>query len=151
MEGSLVIQEERGTINKFRTWYKEKVIDTGKSQKVEKLYDDVINIVNSVDNTITNAASTIIGIIYPEVSSITQYVPALTKFKTKCLDFGKKAIINSKRFIEAKFIGVNGENKEVILPSFNTEQLGNDIKESIRDVTTVVETIEESEQIGKSL
>lgn len=150
MEGTLVVQEERGTINKFRNWYKEKIIDTGKSQNFEKTIDKNIDKFMKIECGKDNVVKIILPFI-PYGNLVAPLIPTFQKIKGGIANIYKNSIIKSKRFIEAKFIGVNGENKEVILPSFNTEQLGNDIKESIRDVTTVVETIEESEQIGKSL
>ena len=35
MTNTLVVKEDRKTIDKFRDWYKEKFIDTGKSQDLE--------------------------------------------------------------------------------------------------------------------
>ena len=36
MDGTLVVNEERGKVNKFKQWYQQKIVDTGLSGSFEK-------------------------------------------------------------------------------------------------------------------
>ena len=44
MEGTIVVQEKRNVVDKFKSWYKEKMIDSGHSAKMEEGIADAIDL-----------------------------------------------------------------------------------------------------------
>lgn len=147
MEGTLVVKEERGVVNKFQNWYKEKMIDTNKAQEFESKFTKTVDFVSKAEEVKDKIGTVVIGFI-PEVKFLAPLIPALTKIKTKMFELEKNLVIKAKRGIEAKFIGVDGTNQDVVIPEMN-------VNEIVKDVEVSAETIKnfasEVEKVGKSL
>ena len=147
MTNTLVVKEDRKTIDKFRDWYKEKFIDTGKSQDLEAKIEKKAEMEKKVIK-IAGAVATIVLIFCPadgpvgEVCTVlaTPLIAKLVDIKT---EMKKNAIIQNKRTFEAKIIKADGTNKDVKIPEFNLKDLESNVK-------TVVDGIKEFEGMTRS-
>ena len=123
MEGTIVVQEKRNVVDKLKSWYKEKMIDTGHSAKMEEGITEAIDLgadMFMLQCVIASAAITIIAAIptsgysIPLGGAISAAIiavgPMLKEIGKK---FGTKAAIGTKRALEAIFIGENGQSENV--------------------------------------
>jgi hypothetical protein len=123
MGGTIAIQEERSTIDKFKSWYKEKMIDNGRAAKVEEGIVTTVDILGDcliLYGVIGGAAITIVGAIESfgigtalgaaigtGFASITGAIAAFGK------KFVPKVIISGKRTLEGIFIGEDGSSEKI--------------------------------------
>ena len=129
MEGTIAIQEKRSVVDKFKSWYKEKLIDTGHSAKIEEGLETVIDVgadAFTLYCVVAGAAITIIGAI-PSMglglalggaigTGIVSIGSAVAHFGKK---FAPKVIIGGKRAMEAIIIGEDGSSKNVKIPNID--------------------------------
>lgn len=123
MDGTIVVQEKRNVVDKFKNWYKEKMIDTGHSAKMEEGIADAIDLgadMFMLQCVIASAAITIIaaipssGLSIPLGGAITAGIATVAPLlKEMSKKFGTKAAIGTKRALEAIFIGENGQSENV--------------------------------------
>lgn len=147
MEGTLVVNEERNVIEKFQGWYKEKMIDTGFSQKAEKYFVKTIDYSSQATEAMAGIGAVVVGFI-PEVQFLAPLLPGIAKVRTKLYDFGKNATIKAKRVFEAGFIGADGSNEEVVIPDFDLDKTIDDVKDG---AATIKGFIDEVGKEGKCL
>ena len=147
MEGTLVVNEDRSVIDKFQGWYKEKLIDTGASQKAEKIFVKAVDFSSQATEAVAGIGAVVVGFI-PKVQFLAPIIPALAKVRTKLYDFGKNTAVKAKRVFEAGFIGADGSNEEVVIPDFDLEKTVNDVKDGAE---TIKGFIDEVGKEGKSL
>ncbi len=123
MDGTVVVREKRNVVDKFKSWYKEKMIDTGHSAKMEEGIAEFIDLradLFMLECVVLSAAITIIAAIPTTGISIAlggaisaaiiAIGPMLKEIGKK---YGTKAAIGTKRALEAIFIGENGQSENV--------------------------------------
>lgn len=147
MEGTLVVKEERGVINKFQNWYREKMIETNKAQEFEDKFVKTVDFISKAEEIKDKVGAVVIAFI-PEVKFLAPLIPTMTKVKKKMYELEKNLVIKAKRGIEAKFIGVDGTNKDVVIPDMNVNDVVKNVETSIGDIKTIVSEVERA---GKSL
>lgn len=147
MEGTLVVKEERGVVSKFQNWYKEKMIDTNNAQVFEEKFTKAMDFVSKSESVKDKIGAVVIGFI-PEVKFLAPLIPALSTIKSKMFELEKNLVIKAKRGIEAKFIGVDGTNKDVVIPDINVNEIVKDVEVS---ADTIKNFVSEVEKVGKKL
>ena len=145
MEGTLVVKEERNIVDKFKSWYKEKMIDTNASAKLEEGFSMAMKFSKGY-NKIIGKIGTVVLTFIPDAAIFAPIVEPICKVKQALLDVEENLVLKGKRMIEAKFIGVDGSSEKVVLPDFDLKQIGEDVKSTINEVKDVVE----KESVGKS-
>ena len=123
MEGTIAIQEKRNVIDKFKSWYKEKIIDSGQSAKMEEGIFTFVDLAGDMFTLNCVVGATIVSIIAAIPTSglslglgtaisagILATSPIITGIIKK---FGAKAAIGTKRALEAIFIGENGQSDTI--------------------------------------
>lgn len=154
MEGTLVVQEERKNINKFKNWYQEKIVDTKISEGIEKGLSGFVNVTTGMNTALEAIKGGIVTVISPQLAAI--FVPisaGLTALMNKIYTFEKDLIIKGKRYVEAKFIGVDGSSKDVVIPDTNykeIEQTISGVSNNISNVMQEVELLNNGESVGKT-
>ena len=139
---TIVVSEKRNVVDGFRNWYKEKIIDTGVSQKFEeglvgihRVQEKMVNVVGSV--------ATVIFAVYPEEGPLGEAITIIaTPLVKKGLEFKnkiqEKGIITAKRKFEVNFIKADGSSEKVFLPDLKLEEI---VKES-KDLMTMIPELE---------
>ena len=127
MEGTLVVQEKRKTIDKFRDWYKQKVIDSELAVKFEKIIDSRTQVLKKKNDFLEKVLPSIVARI-PDVAFLAPLIPVLSKVGKFKYDLEEAMIIKAKRFVENVFIGVDGSCLEVTPPTINFEGLDEDVE-----------------------
>ena len=150
-EGIVLKPEKRENISKIKSWYKEKMIDTGKAKDLEKKIDNEAKIAKTAIGVI-GAVATVILMICPvdgpfgEVCSALA-TPALIGLVSLAADLKKKALIGAKRFGEEKMgFGADGINPDVEKGYEKMEDLVKDakgVKENLEKYKTVLNEIDE--------
>lgn len=133
MENTIILNEDRNTINKFRNWYKEKLIDTGKSKKFEEKLDKSLALQKKAI-AIAGSVATVVLIFCPADGPVGEICTALaTPLLVKLVDLKgkiiKNVLIGGKRKLEADFIKSDGSSKKVQIPEFNLSTLTKDFKD----------------------
>lgn len=146
MEGTLVVQEDRKNVNKFKNWYKEKIVDTKIASGSEKVFSKVVDFSIGV-NKFKDTVGTSIMAFIPEATIFIPLVKVASGAQRKIMDLSKNLVIKTKRGIEAKFIGVDGSNEDISIPDLKVDEVSKDVATSITDVGTA---IKEVEGVGKS-
>lgn len=144
-ENIIMVEEKRSFINKakekmeqFRNLYKEKMIDTGKSQKLEQ------KIENQAKNTkkaikIVGSLATIALMFCPadgpfgEIATLLA-TPGLCALVDVAADIKKKSLITGKRGIERHFLKVDGINEQVTGYDLTNGEIVEDFKQFIDSV-----------------
>lgn len=148
--GSIVVKEDRQTVNKFQSWYQEKMIASGNAARFEKVISKVYDFNRSYTDVKGKVLPVIITFI-PEASFLKPVIPVITKVEHKMYDLGENVLLGGKRFIEANFIGVDGSSKEVVLPDIDVKGLVDDAVQSVNVVKDAVDNYEmDSEKVGRS-
>ena len=117
-EGIVLKPEKRSVIDKIKTWYKEKMIDTGKSQKLEKTIDNGSKLAKTAIKVLGAVAGVIVTFStgnneFGDVCN-TLANPELEKLVDVAAETEKKALIGAKRFgEEAMGFGTQGVNPTV--------------------------------------
>ena len=147
MGGTIVVKEDRGVVDKFQIWYKEKMIDTNLSQKLEKDFSNAVNVISTISKTKDTIGLGIVTFM-PEASIYAPLVATLIGVKEKMFELGKNIAIKAKRGIEAIFFGVDGSNKDISVPDLDIT----DVLYNVFDSKNTVDSfIDEVEKEGKSL
>ena len=152
MDGTLVVKENRNVINKFRDWYKEKIIETNKAQQFEDKFVKTVDFISKTQEIKSKIATTIIAFI-PETKELASLVPKLVEIQKKITELGKNLVINSKRTFEAVFIGADGTNKDVIISDMFSVNEQFDIEKPLGELREFIARQDEkknSEGTGKS-
>jgi hypothetical protein len=144
MENTIALKEDRGTVEKFRSWYKEKFIDTGKSSDFEEKLDEKIKREKRIVK-IAGTIATIVLIFVPADGPIGELcTAAATPLLVKLVDLKGKiqkgVILNGKRELEAQFIKADGRNEKIDAP-----------KVSITDFKDMKSIIDGLSNSGKTL
>ena len=141
MDGTIAIQEDRNVVDKFRAWYKEKLIDSGRSAKIEegtvklidlagdgaKIYAVVAGIVVAIVPTVCTEGA--LGpVMIPIGGLIATAGPSLMEL---CKKFGTKLYVNGKRAAEAIIIGEEGASQNVKIPDIDLAEEAKDIGKTI--------------------
>lgn len=160
MEGTLVVTEERENVNKFKNWYKEKIVDKNISSGSEVVVDKAVKILNGVNRAEEVLGTTVIAFI-PGGAVFIPLIKVASKIQREFLEFGKDSVIKGKRIIEANLIGVDGSSEKVVIPDFSIEKKGKDLILETKEVGKILESfssenlegmevIEEVSSLGKS-
>lgn len=125
------VDKAKQKMEKIRNNYKEKMIDTGKSQELEeKIEQDAERTKNLI--RVAGTAATVALIFIPadgpfgEMATLLA-TPALCGLVDVCADLKKKALITGKRGIEKYVLNVDGSNEKV--KGFDLENKENFIKD----------------------
>lgn len=123
-ENVLLMEEDRGFINKakskmeqLRKSYKEKYIDTGKSQAFEqKIDDDAKRTKRAIK--IAGTLATVVLFFCPADGPFGEFctalaTPGLCALVDLAADIKKKSIITGKRGLEKHFLRVDGSNGNI--------------------------------------
>ena len=146
VEGTIVLEENRSVIDKFRFWYKENIIDTNKAQEFEEKMDKGIEIAKTAVY-VTGGVATVILAICPVDGPVGEAIAiAATPLLAKVVEAGatliKDTVIGTKRFVEEKIVHENGASDNVSISenlSFDkvveeinlVKNLGNETKDAI--------------------
>jgi len=130
MENTIVLSEERSTIDKFKNWYKEKLIATGKTKNFEEKLDKSLKLEKNFIK-IAGTVATIVLIFCPADGPVGEICTALaTPLLAKLVDLKEKivksVVIGGKRKLEGTFIGADGSSKNIEVPEFDLNKLPND-------------------------
>ena len=147
MEGTLVVNEERGKINKFQQWYQEKLVDTNISQKSEKVISGVSKFTGGAHKFIYDAAGAVCLFI-PGAQIAAPICTFGGKLYSKFFEFSGNAVVGAKRFVEGKIIGVDGSSKDVVIPKLDAAKVTDEVKNVVSETATIVS---EAESGGKTL
>lgn len=130
---TIIINEKRNTINKFREWYIEKIIDTGVSKKFEdglisyhKTQEKLVNLLGKI--------ATVILVVFPADGPLGESIsilatPLISRVVSLQNKINEKNIITAKRSFEANFIKADGSSNEIIIPEFNLDEIIKEIKD----------------------
>lgn len=146
MESTIVLEEPRSVVDKFRNWYKEKVIDTGRAATTEEAIDRNIEIEKKVVK-VAGTIATIVLLFCPADGPVGEIctalaTPLLVKLVELKGDLTKKILIGGKRKFEADFIKEDGSSSKIEVPEFNLEEITKDfveVKQSTEAFSNVVE------------
>lgn len=134
MKNTIAIKEKRSTVNRFKSWYIESLINTGKTEQFEEKVEEYISKEKKLVY-IVGSLATIVLVFCPidgpigEVCSLLATPTLATLIDVKCKML-KKVIIGSKRKIEAEFIHQNGSSSKIDMPNFSLEDLIIDAKDT---------------------
>lgn len=117
MAQAITIQEERSFIKKIRTFYQEKIVDTGISQSAEKVYSTYMDLSAKAANAIINVTGSASEIVLSFVNidgelgetiagALTDMLPNII---TAAAQLNTKATIGAKNFLEKKVLGIQKE------------------------------------------
>lgn len=141
MQGTIAIQEKRSIVDKFKSWYKEKMIDTGTSARIEEGTVSAVDLAADAMKIYTVVAGVAVAIIPIAVSGGTAAafsVPLGGLIATTgpmlmelCKNFGTKVYIKGKRATEALIIGEDGASKNVQIPNIDLAEEAKSIGKTI--------------------
>lgn len=137
MENTLVVQENKETKEKFKKFYKEKIIDTKIAENAEKALDVGTKITKTVDKVKIIIADIALAIYAPEGLCLMPLINGLVNAKNKLTEFGKNKFIEGKRYFEAKYIKADGSCQDVIIPETNKDE----VKSTISNLTENIKEI----------
>lgn len=160
MAGTIAIQEDRNKLEqfreKFKEVYQEKVIDTGISEGVDKVYGAMNDVKTFVANTairVTGTAGTIAAAIFPAdgpvgevvVGAITVALPVAIKAVG---ELDTKIMTGAKDIVETKIIGVEKpeQEKEKIIDMESIKELKNQLLDKKEDILEAIQKQREMEQ-----
>ena len=100
-DGIIIANEKRSVIDRFKSWYKEKILDTGKSQKFEKEVDRTTKWIKGGVKLVGTAA-TVALVFCPADGPFGEIctalaTPALCALVDKIADIRKSLTIAAKR------------------------------------------------------
>ncbi len=138
-QGNIITSESRDVVDKLKKWYKEKIIDSGISQKYEAGIDTTAKAIKGVIKVV-GVTATIILIICPADGPFGELLtalatPGLCALVDKIVDMYKNAAIGAKRTGE-KFIGFEGQGNNPNVTGYT------DLKQPIKDALSIRETAE---------
>lgn len=117
-DGIIITKENRSVIDKFKSWYKEKIIDTGRAANFEKRVDSNAKAIKTIIK-VAGTVATVALIFCPADGPFGEIctalaTPALCALVDKVADIQKNLTIGAKRQGE-KIMGFEGQgiNPEV--------------------------------------
>lgn len=135
MKDTVVIEEKRSVIDKFRNWYKEKLIDTGKAQSFEENLDKEIELEKQAIGIIGTIATVVLAFCPADgpvgeicTALATPLLQSLVDLKGKIT---REVAIGGKRALEANLIKADGSSKQVQVADFNLESIATDLDDAI--------------------
>ena len=134
VDGTIVLEENRSVIDKFRFWYKENVIDNGKGQDFEENFDKSVDVVK---NTIyvAGGVATVVLAICPADGPVGEAIAIIaTPLLAKVVEAGatlvKDVVIGTKRVVEDKVVHENTASQNVaITENLSFEKVAEEITE----------------------
>lgn len=146
MTGTVVVEEKRGVIEKFRNWYRTKFVETGKAQEFERKFDKGIEITK---NTIyvVGGICTVALAIFPADGPVGEAIallatPALAKAVEAGGEIIKDVVFGVKRGIEDNIVHADGKSEiniaaspeELLNHAVNAMNSANDLKGVANDI-----------------
>lgn len=151
VDGTIVVEENRSVIDKFRFWYKENVIDNGKSQEFEEKFDKGVEVAKNVVY-VAGGVATVVLAICPVDGPVGEAIAVVaTPLLAKVVEAGatlvKDVVLGTKRVVEEKVVHENGTSDKVAI----TENL--DFNKVASEITEFKSGVEEVTQAfgGRSL
>lgn len=143
MKDTIVIEEPRSMIDKFRNWYQTKLIDTGKAQAFEENLEKEVELEKKAIGIIGTVATVVLAFCPADgpigeicAALATPLLVALVDLKGKIT---KEVAIGAKRAVEANIIKSDGSSKNVQVGEFNLEKIVADVQE-VSNLTSQMET-----------
>ena len=121
MEGTLVIPEKRGTIDKLRDFYNKH------SDNLDNFIETRHNAVK-LKNKVARIVFPIVFKCIPEVSFLAPLVPAMVKVSDFYYDSVNKLTVSLKEQLDGFFIKTNGEIQPVFIDVIQPENLDEQIE-----------------------
>lgn len=150
MEGTIILEEPRSIKDSFTSWYKEKLIETGKSANFEEKFDKAIDVAVDTVYTLGTVATVILAVCpfdgpVGELFTIVA-TPALAKLIEEGGKLLKKVIIGEvkRNLIEAKIVQKDGSSKSVVIPD-------GDVVEDAKKFGGNVQSFKNEQRGGRSL
>lgn len=156
MAGTIVKEEERESVNKFRKFYQEKVVDTGISEGIDKTYAVMNNVKTVAANTairVTGSAGTIAAAICPVdgpvgevvVGALTVALPVAIKALG---ELDTKLMTGAKDLVETKVIGVEKPEQEKgkVIDMESIKELKDQLLDKKEDLMVAIQRQREMEQ-----
>ena len=116
-EGRNFVNKAKEKMNNVRQLYKEKMIDTGKSQDLEEKIEKNAELLKKkirIAGTLATVALIFVPADGPFGEMATFFAtPALCALVDVCADLRKKALISGKRGIEKYVLKVDGSNEKI--------------------------------------
>ena len=117
MENAIVIKEKRGVVEKFKSWYKQKIVDTGYSAASEDVVYKVLDIKKNVEQVIIKVVATILTLDPEKTRAIMNSVETEIN---KLESLGKSAIIITSPIVRMYFKKLTEDYfKDLIVLSYN--------------------------------
>lgn len=154
-DGIIITKENRSLIDKFKNWYKERIIDTGVSAKFEKNVDNTTKIAKTTIKVVGTTA-TIILIFCPADGPFGEIctalaTPALCTLVDKIADIRKNITIAAKRQGE-KILGFEGQGVNPEVQGYNyLTDIVKDAKELKGNIDTYKDIIKPEEEQSRSM
>ncbi len=131
MTDTVVVNENRSVLERFRNWYKEKLIDTGKAKDFEEKLDKKIEIEKKAIY-ILGSIATVVLIFIPADGPVGEIcaavaTPLLAELVSLKGKITKKVVLGAKRKLEADFIKADGSSDKIEVPDFDFNDITNDI------------------------
>lgn len=131
MTNTIALEEKRSTVDNFRKWYKENLIDTGYSQKFEEGFVLCVD----TETKIVEVAGRVVPIIMAIIpfdgpigevltAAASPIVIACTRMKNRVK---KRNVLNAKRKFEADFIKADGSSEKIEIPENSIGTLISDL------------------------
>lgn len=151
MNGTLVVEEKRSIIDRFKNWYKTKVIDTGLSAKAEEFVDFATKIEKGFISVVGTVATVALMFCpadgpFGEICSALA-TPALVKLADLKGKAMKKILVGGKRKLEGTFIGEDGHSEKVEVPEIDIKTAVAEAKGLVTDIANTATATTD----GKSL
>ena len=111
------VDKAKENMENIRQTYKEKMIDTGRSQELERMIDEDAERKKKVIKVVGTAATIALIFIpadgpFGEIATFFA-TPGLCLLTDLCADMKKKALITGKRSFEKSVLKVDGSNKDI--------------------------------------
>ena len=120
------VEKAKEKMENIRQFYKEKMIDTGKSQELEEQIEKEAEATKKmvrVAGTIATVALIFVPADGPFGEIATLFAtPALCALVDVCADIRKKTIITGKRSIEKYVLNVDGSNEKIEAFNLNNKE-----------------------------
>ncbi len=150
MEGTIAIQEKRSVVDKFKSWYKEKMIDSGTSAKMEEFTVTAIDLAGDGMKIYMAVAGAVIAIIptvftegaaAPFAIPLGGFVAATGPAIMELLkNFGTKLYVKGKRATEGLIVGEDGASENVQIPDIDLSEDAKKIsKEVIKEAPGLID------------
>ena len=145
MEGTIAIQEKRSVVDKFKSWYKEKMIDNGRSAKLEEVTDKGMDFARDAEKLLIVVGGVVVGVLLaPESVGLSVVLsgllisagPKIADIKWSLM---KRASLSGKRATEGLLLGVDGTSENVNIPDLDLTAEAQDIaKDVLKEVPDII-------------